>query len=57
MGCVGANLSEDLISEMCRFGASELHCVAAFVGGIASQEVIKVIQNVSAFSQYCEMSL
>lgn len=43
MGCVGANLSEDLISEMCRFGASELHCVAAFVGGIASQEVIKLI--------------
>lgn len=43
MGCVGANLSEDLISEMCRFGASELHCVAAFVGGIASQEVIKLV--------------
>jgi len=43
MGCVGANLSEDLISEMCRFGASELHCVAAFVGGIASQEAIKLI--------------
>ncbi|KAH9319250.1 hypothetical protein KI387_021019, partial [Taxus chinensis] len=43
MGCNGANLSEDLISEMCRFGASEIHCVAAFVGGIASQEAIKLI--------------
>jgi hypothetical protein len=28
---------------MCRFGASELHAVAAFIGGIASQEVIKVL--------------
>ena len=43
VGCVGANLCEDLISEMYRFGASELHCVAAFVGCIALQEVIKLI--------------
>ena len=43
VGCVGANLSEDLISEMYQFGASKLHCVATFVGGIASQEVIKLI--------------
>eukprot|EP01018_Ginkgo_biloba_P008209 Gb_25652 [translate_table: standard] len=43
MGCSGASLSEDLISEMCRFGASEIHCVASFVGGIASQEAIKLI--------------
>ena len=42
LGCNGVTLTEDLINEMCRFGAAELHAVAAFVGGIASQEVIKV---------------
>jgi len=42
LGCNGATVTEDLINEMCRFGASELHAVAAFIGGIASQEVIKV---------------
>ncbi|XP_022986290.1 NEDD8-activating enzyme E1 regulatory subunit AXR1 [Cucurbita maxima] len=43
LGCNGLTLSEDLINEMCRFGAAELHAVAAFIGGIASQEVIKLI--------------
>ncbi|XP_024026682.1 NEDD8-activating enzyme E1 regulatory subunit AXR1 [Morus notabilis] len=43
LGCNGSTITEDLINEMCRFGASELHAVAAFVGGIASQEVIKLI--------------
>ncbi|CAN4094194.1 unnamed protein product [Withania somnifera] len=43
LGCNGPTLSEDLINEMCRYGASELHAVAAFVGGVASQEVIKLI--------------
>ncbi|KAL3652636.1 NEDD8-activating enzyme E1 regulatory subunit axr1 [Castilleja foliolosa] len=43
LGCNGSNLTEDLINEMCRYGASELHAVAAFIGGIASQEVIKLI--------------
>ncbi|KAK6252057.1 hypothetical protein QUC31_013777 [Theobroma cacao] len=42
-GCNGLTLTEDLINEMCRFGAAELHAVAAFIGGIASQEVIKLI--------------
>lgn len=42
-GCNGSTITEDLINEMCRFGASELHTVAAFIGGIASQEVIKVL--------------
>ncbi|KAH9617913.1 hypothetical protein KSS87_006386 [Heliosperma pusillum] len=41
LGCNGSILTEDLINEICRFGASELHAVAAFIGGIASQEVIK----------------
>uniref|UniRef100_A0A2N9I6X7 NEDD8-activating enzyme E1 regulatory subunit n=1 Tax=Fagus sylvatica TaxID=28930 RepID=A0A2N9I6X7_FAGSY len=43
LGCNGSTLTEDLINEICRFGASELHAVAAFIGGIASQEVIKVL--------------
>lgn len=44
--CVsGASLPDDLVSEMCRFGAAELHCVAAVVGGIASQEAIKLITH------------
>ncbi|KAK4845131.1 hypothetical protein QYF36_001246 [Acer negundo] len=43
LGCNGSTVTEDLINEMCRFGAAELHAVAAFIGGIASQEVIKLI--------------
>ncbi|XP_050206230.1 NEDD8-activating enzyme E1 regulatory subunit AXR1 [Mercurialis annua] len=43
LGCNGTPLTEDLINEMCRFGASELHAVAALIGGVASQEVIKLI--------------
>lgn len=43
LGCNGSTLTEDLINEMCRFGGAELHAVAAFIGGIASQEVIKLI--------------
>lgn len=45
LGCNGQALTEDLISEMCRFGAAELHAVAAVIGGIASQEVIKVLYS------------
>ncbi|XP_010313519.2 NEDD8-activating enzyme E1 regulatory subunit AXR1 isoform X1 [Solanum lycopersicum] len=43
LGCNSSTVSEDLINEMCRYGASELHVVSAFVGGVASQEVIKLI--------------
>ncbi|XAR55383.1 hypothetical protein NMG60_11035439 [Bertholletia excelsa] len=43
LGCNGSTLPEDLINEMCRYGAAELHAVAAFIGGIASQEIIKLI--------------
>ncbi|CAL5391201.1 unnamed protein product [Camellia sinensis] len=43
LGCNGSTLTEDLINEMCRYGAAELHAVAAFIGGIASQEIIKLI--------------
>ncbi|XP_010475191.1 PREDICTED: NEDD8-activating enzyme E1 regulatory subunit AXR1 [Camelina sativa] len=43
LGCNGSVVPDDLINEMCRFGASELHVVSAFIGGIASQEVIKLV--------------
>jgi NEDD8-activating enzyme E1 regulatory subunit len=38
-----SSIADDLVHEMCRFGAGELHCVAAVIGGIASQEAIKLI--------------
>ena len=41
----GVAVPDDLVSEMCRFGAGELHCVAAVVGGMASQEAIKLITH------------
>ncbi|OAE19011.1 hypothetical protein AXG93_2839s1060 [Marchantia polymorpha subsp. ruderalis] len=41
IGSSGASIPDDLVSEICRFGAAELHCVAAVVGGIAAQESIK----------------
>jgi amyloid beta precursor protein binding protein 1 len=38
-----AAAQDDYVSEMVRFGASELHVVAAIVGGMAAQEAIKLI--------------
>lgn len=50
LGCHGsAIIPEDLINEMCRFGGAELHAVAALIGGIASEEVIKV-RKISSIS-------
>jgi len=53
--CVNAVLSElslpassvkdEPIHEMCRFGASEMHNIAALIGGVASQEIIKLITH------------
>lgn len=34
---------DDYIHEICRFGGAELHSVAAFMGGSAAHEVIKLI--------------
>ncbi len=36
-------MQDDLASELCRFGAAELHVVAAVMGGLAAQEAIKLI--------------
>ncbi|XP_055376297.1 nedd8-activating enzyme E1 regulatory subunit [Condylostylus longicornis] len=41
--CVHNPLSDDLVHELCRYGGIELHSVAAFLGGCAAQEIIKVI--------------
>ena len=43
MGLQGAGAIDDLVAEVCRFGAGELHCVAAIMGGIAAQEAIKLL--------------
>jgi len=44
LGCQGNSLSkDDNLHEMCRYGGAELHAVAAFIGGCAAQEVIKLI--------------
>lgn len=43
MRCAGTVLHE---------GAAELHAVAAFIGGIASQEVIKVGADLITISQF-----
>ena len=36
---------DDCITEFCRYGGSELHSVAAFMGGVASQEVVKIVTH------------
>jgi len=40
-----SSVKDEPIHEMCRFGASEMHNIAAFTGGLASQEVIKLITH------------
>ncbi|XP_054245620.1 NEDD8-activating enzyme E1 regulatory subunit isoform X2 [Indicator indicator] len=36
-------VKDDYVHEFCRYGAAEPHSIAAFMGGAAAQEVIKVI--------------
>ncbi len=43
MGCAGTPLSDEVVAEMVRYGAGELQCVAAVIGGMASQEAIKLL--------------
>lgn len=33
----GVALSQDHVTEVCRCGAGELHCIAAIMGGMAAQ--------------------
>ena len=39
------SIQDDHITEFCRYGAGEIHSVAAFIGGVAAQEVIKIITH------------
>ena len=38
-------LRDSILEELCRYGASELHSISAFVGGCAAQEAIKLITH------------
>ncbi|XP_068750209.1 NEDD8-activating enzyme E1 regulatory subunit-like [Montipora capricornis] len=42
---INVNIKEEYVHEMCRYGASELHPVASFIGGAAAQEVIKLVTH------------
>ena len=37
------SVGDEYVIEMCRYGASEFHSVSAYLGGVAAQEVIKLI--------------
>ncbi|XP_040926017.1 NEDD8-activating enzyme E1 regulatory subunit isoform X2 [Betta splendens] len=42
---LNVNIKDDYIHEFCRYGAAEPHTVAAFLGGSAAQEAIKIISR------------
>jgi hypothetical protein len=39
------NVEEKYIHEILRFSLSKLHCISAFLGGVASQESCKLIMG------------
>jgi amyloid beta precursor protein binding protein 1 len=38
-------IRENILQELCRYGASELHAISAFIGGCCAQEAIKIITH------------
>lgn len=38
-----ALIPDELVSEMCRYSGTQLHSISAIVGGIAAQEIIKIV--------------
>ncbi|XP_076448750.1 NEDD8-activating enzyme E1 regulatory subunit-like isoform X2 [Babylonia areolata] len=40
---LSGNVKDDYVHEMCRYGASEIHSIASYMGGVGAQEVIKVL--------------
>lgn len=42
---LNVNIKDEYIHEFCRYGAAEPHTVAAFLGGSAAQEAIKIITH------------
>ena len=45
LGLPPNSVKRDFVVEFCRSGGAELHSVAAFVGGVVGQEVIKLITH------------
>jgi amyloid beta precursor protein binding protein 1 len=43
LGCENLKVSKDLVHEFTRYGASELHTLSAILGGVVSQEAIKLL--------------
>ena len=44
-GLSSCEISDDHVTEFCRYGGGEIHSVSAFLGGVVSQEVIKLITH------------
>eukprot|EP01105_Mastigella_eilhardi_P013980 TRINITY_DN3183_c1_g1_i1.p1 TRINITY_DN3183_c1_g1~~TRINITY_DN3183_c1_g1_i1.p1 ORF type:complete len:405 (+),score=120.32 TRINITY_DN3183_c1_g1_i1:608-1822(+) len=42
--CKGGDVA-DALQELCRYGGAELHTTAAAIGGIAAQEVVKLVTH------------
>ena len=40
-----SSVSDEHMMEFCRYGGAELHSIAAFLGGVAAQEVIKMVTH------------
>jgi hypothetical protein len=38
-------VEDKYIGELLRYGTSKLHCISAFMGGVASQEACKLIMS------------
>ena len=38
-------IRENVLAELCRYGASELHSISAFIGGCCAQEAIKLLTH------------
>ncbi len=38
-------IRENILEELCRYGASELHSISAFIGGCCAQEAIKLMTH------------
>ena len=36
-------IKDDFVHEVCRYGAAEPHALAAFIGGCAAHEAIKLL--------------
>lgn len=45
IGFENEQLPNDFLQELCRYGDSQIHNIAALMGGIAAQEVIKLVTH------------